>query len=147
MSLLGYLHEKDRWICGFKINWVIWEFHYHLSSSSLRMVSLVALFFIFIFCFLGLHPWHMEVPKLGVEWELQLLAYTTVTATQDSSHVCNLHHSSPQSQIPNSLGKARDRTCILKNTSWICFHWATAGTFPLLRYDGWGEPLLSPRRA
>ena len=27
--------------------------------------------------FLGLHPWHMDVPRLGVELELQLLAYTT----------------------------------------------------------------------
>ena len=33
--------------------------------------------------FLGLHPQHMEFPRLGVEWELQLLAYTTATATQD----------------------------------------------------------------
>ena len=27
--------------------------------------------------FLGLHLWHMEVPRLGVKLELQLLAYTT----------------------------------------------------------------------
>jgi len=32
-------------------------------------------FFFFVFVFLGLHPWHMEVPRLGVELELQLLAY------------------------------------------------------------------------
>ena len=30
--------------------------------------------------FSGPHPWHMEVPRLGVESELQLLAYTTATA-------------------------------------------------------------------
>ena len=35
----------------------------------------------------------MEVPRLGVESELQLPAYTTATATPDPSHVCNLHHS------------------------------------------------------
>ena len=29
----------------------------------------------------GLHPQHMEVPRLGVESELQLLAYATATAT------------------------------------------------------------------
>ena len=34
----------------------------------------------------------MEVPRLGVESKLQLLAYTTVTATWDPNHVCNLHH-------------------------------------------------------
>ena len=27
--------------------------------------------------FAGLHPWHMEVPRLGAELKLQLLAYTT----------------------------------------------------------------------
>ena len=32
-------------------------------------------FFFFFFVFLGLHPQHMEVPKLGVDSELQLLAY------------------------------------------------------------------------
>ena len=30
-----------------------------------------------------LHLWHMEAPRLGVESELQLLAYTTTTARQD----------------------------------------------------------------
>ena len=33
------------------------------------------------FVFLGLHPRHMEAPRLGVESELQPLAYTTATAT------------------------------------------------------------------
>ena len=33
----------------------------------------------------------MEVPGLGVESELQLPAYTTATATQDLSRVCDLH--------------------------------------------------------
>ena len=32
-----------------------------------------------------LHLWHMEVPRLGVELELQPLAYTTATATPDPS--------------------------------------------------------------
>ena len=35
------------------------------------------LFFVFVFCFLGPHPQHIEVPRLGVQWELQLPAYTT----------------------------------------------------------------------
>ena len=37
------------------------------------------------FFFIGPYPWHMEVPSLGVELELQLLAYTTGTAMQDLS--------------------------------------------------------------
>ena len=37
---------------------------------------------LFFFLFLGLHAWHMEVPSLGVELELHLLAYTIATANQ-----------------------------------------------------------------
>ena len=70
------------------------------------------LFFIVkFFCFLGPHLQHMEVPRIGVELELQPLAYTTATATRELSHVCDLHHSSEQCQILNPLSKARDRTC------------------------------------
>ena len=38
-------------------------------------------FFFPPFFFLGPHPLHMEAPRLGVESELQLPAYTTATAT------------------------------------------------------------------
>ena len=71
--------------------------------------------YIILLCFLGPHLRHMEVPRLGVELELQLLAYTTATATQDLSHICDLHYSSP-------LSKARDPTCTLVVTSWRHFH-------------------------
>ena len=64
----------------------------------------------------------MEVPWLGVESELQLLAYTIATATWDPSYVCDVHHSSLQCWILNLLRKARDQTCILMDTSWICYH-------------------------
>ena len=49
--------------------------------------------------FLGPYPWHMEVPRLQVELELQLLAYATAAATPDPSHICDLDHSSWQHQI------------------------------------------------
>ena len=52
----------------------------------------------------------MEVPRLGVQLELQLLAYATATSTQDPSCVCDLHHSSQQCQILNPLSEARDQT-------------------------------------
>ena len=51
-------------------------------------------YYYYFFVFLGPHPWHMEVPRLGVESGLQLLAYATATAMRDLSRVCNLHHSS-----------------------------------------------------
>ena len=50
----------------------------------------------------------MKVPKLGVESELQLQAYTTATATKDLSHICNLYHSSWQRRILNPVSKASD---------------------------------------
>ena len=40
--------------------------------------------------------------------ELQLLTYTTGTATQDLTCVCDLHHSSWQRWILNPLSEARD---------------------------------------
>ena len=48
---------------------------------------------LYIFCtlffsFLGLHAWHIEVPRLGVKPELQLLD-ATATAMPDLSHICN----------------------------------------------------------
>ena len=47
-------------------------------------------FYFLFFVFLGPHPWHMRVPRLGVKSELQLPAYTTLTATWDPSRVCDL---------------------------------------------------------
>ena len=86
-------------------------------------------FFVFLFfCFLGLHWRHMEVPRLGVQSELQLLTYTTATARPDLSHVCDLYHISWQCQTLNSLSKGRDQMWILMNTSWFYYLWATMGT-------------------
>ena len=68
----------------------------------------------------------MEVPRLGVQLELQLLAY--MTTTPDQSQVCDLHHSSRQHWILNPLIEARDRTCNLMVPSWIHFHYAKVGT-------------------
>ena len=70
----------------------------------------------------------MEVPRLGVESELQLLAYTTAISRQDLSCVCTLHRSSRQCQILNLLSEARDRTHNLMVPSWIRFCCAMMGT-------------------
>ena len=75
--------------------------------------------FFFFFFFLGPQVWHMEVPRLGVQSELQPPAYTTATATRDLSRVCNLHHSFRRCQIFNPLSGARDRTRILMDTCWV----------------------------
>ena len=69
--------------------------------------------------FFCLHPWHMEAPRLGVESEMQLLAYTIPTAMPDVSHICDLHHSSQQHWILNPLSEVRDQTSVLMDTSQV----------------------------
>ena len=75
-----------------------------------------------MFCFLRPHLWHMEVPRLGTELELQLQAYATATAIPDLSCVWDLYHSLRQCRILNPLSKARDKPA----SSWILAGFATA---------------------
>ena len=75
--------------------------------------------FFFFFLTLALNMQHMEVPRLGVEVELQLLAYITAIATWDPNHICDLYHSSRQRWILNPLSEARDQTCILMESGWV----------------------------
>ena len=63
----------------------------HVQLFLFFLQFFLLLLFLF-FCFLGLHPQLMEVPSLGVQSEIQLLAYTTAT------ECCLL----------NPLSKARD---------------------------------------
>ena len=62
----------------------------------------------------------MEVPRLEVELELQLLAYATAIATPDPSG-CDLHHSSRQHQIlkPTEQGQGL--------TSWFLVGFVSVG--------------------
>ena len=77
----------------------------------------------FYICFLGLHLCHMEVPRLGVQLELQLPPDATATVMLwNLSRICNLYHSSWQCRILNTLSEARDPTHVLMDTSWICYY-------------------------
>ena len=82
-------------------------------------MGLCFLFLFFVFVFLGPHTQHMEVPRLGVESELQLPVYTTATVTRDPSCLCDLHQISWQHQILNPLIEARDQTPILMDMSLV----------------------------
>ena len=109
-----------------------WIEELNMNGKAIIFLEIIIII-VFFFLILGLHPWHMEVPRLGVEWELKLLAYTTAIATQELSHVCDLnhselHHSSQKCWIFNPL----IRSGIKPALSWIlvgfCFHCATMGT-------------------
>ena len=52
------------------------------QTETQSFLNICCLFFFFFVC-LGPYPWHMEVPRQGAESELQLLSYTTATATPD----------------------------------------------------------------
>ena len=111
-----------------------YEIHFFKWIPSKREIKYWSdKFFIFIYLFVLLFRttlWHMEVSRLGIESELQLPTYVTVRATQDLSHICDLHHSSQQSWILNPLSKARDQTRNLMVPSQVCFHCTTRGTPP-----------------
>ena len=72
---------------------------------------------IYIYSLFKAAPWHMKVPRLGVELELQLPAYTT--ATQDPSHFCDLHCISWQCHALNPVRGAGDGTCVVRDTSQV----------------------------
>ena len=55
------------------------SFYFLIYFCVIGGVSLFVV--VVVVCFLGLHPQHMEVPRLGVQLELQLLAYATATTT------------------------------------------------------------------
>ena len=86
------------------------QVRYHSGNSS-------SLLFLFHFFFLGPDLWHMEVPRLGAESELQVPAYTTATVTVDQSQMCDLCFTLWQLGILNPLSEARDQTCILMGTT------------------------------
>ena len=63
----------------------------------------------------------MEVPGLGFESELQLLACATATAMWDVSHDCDYTRAGPR-LILNSLSEARRQTHVLMDTSQVPYH-------------------------
>lgn len=102
----------------------LWRMH----SWYLKEAETSFLCYFFFSCFLGPHLQHMEVTRLGVKSELQLLTCAIVIATRVPSLVWDLYHHSQQCQILNPLSEARDRAQVLMDTSWVHCCWATIGT-------------------
>ena len=92
-----------------------------LNFFNFIFISLFFSFFLF-FGGGGLHPQHMEVPRLGVELALQLLAYTTAIATLDlsCSETYTIAHVNTQSLTHGA------RPGIEPTSSWILVGFFTA---------------------
>ena len=72
--------QNFKWTCGCS------KISMRTAFTQVAFWTSDASFFVLVyFCILGLPLYHMEVPRLGVESELQLLAYTT--AMRDASNV------------------------------------------------------------
>ena len=107
---------------------IIYVYIYYICLFLCCLFKILLHWYIFaillFFCFLGLHPGHMEV------WNSQARGRFGATAASNvrSEPCLRPIHSSQQCRIPDSMSKARDRTHILIDTNWICFHCATMGT-------------------
>ena len=89
--------------------------------------------FYFVFCLLGPHPQHMEVPRLGL-----IQSYSCWLTPEPQQHgiraasaiytsICYLYHSSRQCWILIPVKEASDRIYVLMVTS-VHFCCATMGT-------------------
>ena len=88
----------------------------------------------------------MEVPRLRIESELSLPAYTTAPAMPDPSCDCNLHHSSRQRRILKPRSEARGPTHILMILVGIVNHRATKGN-PGVAFSKQAAPQLRMKAA
>ena len=80
--------------------------------------------FFFFFFLLGPHLWHMEVPRLGLNWSCS----------------CQSMPQPQQCQNLNPLSEAKDQTLILMGTSWVCNLLSHNGNFQIFVYLFWPCP-------
>ena len=93
-----------------------------LTHWATRELQDTLFFFVFFPFFLGLHPWHMEVPRLGVESELLLPAYAIATAVPDPAASANY------TTAPGNAGSLTHwgRPGIEHATSWFLVRFTSA---------------------
>ena len=90
---------------------------YSYSGDVHQVIGQLQNDFLFDFCFLGQHSWHMEVPRLGAE--------SKPSAYSGSEPCLQPTPQLTQRQILNPLSEARGRTRNLMVPSQIHFRYAT----------------------
>ena len=90
----------------------------HIAANG-TISFFFSFFLFFFFYFLGLHLQHMEVPRPGDQIGVSSLAYTTVMATLDLTHICNLCCSFWQCQIFNPLTRLRIEPASSQRQHWV----------------------------
>ena len=100
------------------------KLHSDDSCTTLRIYkktpkrTFICHFFFFFFFFRAAFAAYV-IPRQEVKSEPSSPAYTTASATRDWSLIFNLHRSSWQQRILNTLSKARDWTHVLMDTSLV----------------------------
>ena len=61
--------------------------HSFKFERKIVLQKFIIITIITISCFLGLHLWYMEVPRLVVKFKLQLLAYSSHSNEQSELHL------------------------------------------------------------
>ena len=127
MGVLESYEPRTIWFRG----WIgIYSIEYVLVCLVKECMQYLTILFCFV-CFFGPHLQHMEVPRLGSNRSCSSW-HTPQPQPQPQPRgiwaESDLHHSLPQHHILNPLSKTRNRTCILMDTSQVCYCGATTGT-------------------
>ena len=99
----------------------LWKYMQHSSSQNQRLVT-IYLFLFFFFTFIVFRASCAAYGSSQARGQIGAIAaspHHSHSKTSYPSHICNLHYSSQKCRIFNTLSKARDRTRILMDTSWV----------------------------
>ena len=101
-------------VCGLEPLLYCQQCYYQVFSLSFFLLS-------------GLHLWHLEIPRLGLNQSSSCLPKPQ-PEQRDLSCICDPCSSSWQFGVLNPWIEATDWTHVLLDTSWVHYHWATRGT-------------------
>ena len=121
---LMMIKETAYW--GWACIWGLW-------TNGMLSVCFFILFYFTLFYYVNFsdsHLWHIKVPRLGVESELQLWVQATAMAMPDPSRLCDLRW------ILNPLSEARDRTHVFVDTGQVLNPLSHNGNFQDVYFKG-----------